>query len=49
MLAAKVQDFKYRYLFCKNEKKQLLNRFLFVNYLNNLLLTRQSKLFFTFI
>lgn len=48
MLSLKIKDLKIRNLYLKNEKKIIINRFLFINLLNQSKI-RKKKLFFLFL
>ncbi len=48
MVSSKIKDLKYRFLYSKIEKKKLLIKFLFINFLNKKKL-KKNKLFFLFL
>jgi ribosomal protein S14 len=48
MLSLKIKDLKNRNLYIKNEKKSVINRFLFINLLNQKT-NKQTNLFILFI
>ncbi len=49
MLSKRVKDLKYRNFFSIFEKKRLINRFLFLAFLNNTKISKKKKLVFLYL